>query len=150
MRQVTEIVEPGPSASSLSTSPRRPQVEFAFIPSSQTQILDSLFEYETVTPTCTLEIPLANVPIRNQEPTVPYSESALSSQSYFVSPDLDDFIASSQSQPLPTSPIDFEIELVPSSQTQELFHSQRTGLYLSQEDGPKPRCSQFDGFFLQF
>jgi hypothetical protein len=150
---MTEVAGFRPSTSSEPASPYRCPLEFEVIPSSQTQTLDSLLDYETATPTCTLGIPLANTSLQSPEPTTAYPESALTSRSHFVPTDcnseLDDFIASSQS-PHMSLPIDPELELVPSSQTQEFFHSQRTGLYSSQEDEPKPRCSDFGRSFSQF
>lgn len=136
IHRTTEVVDHGPNVNSLeSSSPPRRQVEFEFIPSSQTQTLDS-FDYETATPTCTIEFPSTYGSFRSPQPTISSPSSAYSQPNFAPSEcnsDLDDFVASSQSQdmspvPIP-SPVNSEIELVPSSQTQELSYSQRTGFY---------------------
>ncbi|KAF7776312.1 hypothetical protein Agabi119p4_4705 [Agaricus bisporus var. burnettii] len=151
IHRTAQIVEHGLNVNSLeSSSPPHRQVEFDFIPSSQTQILDS-FDYETATPPCTIGFPSTYGSFRSPQPTMsspssPYSQPNLAPSE--CNSDLNDFVASSQSQdmsPAPiSSPVHSEFELVPSSQTQELSHSQRTAFYSFPVAEPESRSSQAD------
>lgn len=149
-------VWPGPSSNSPSMEASYPdhcEVEPEFIPSSQTQALDSFFCYEGTTPTRTFEAPselsfTGNMPTRGPGPIGPLQSSNNTPSSYATTsnsyPEMDECIASSQSQDMDltaTSPIDPDFELVPSSQTQELLYSQCIALRPLQTVMPETRCA---------